>query len=78
MGFFAYVGPFQIFISNHHIPNDFRFESSAVPPCYLSQKQGMRIATGDTIRVKIFGTRADTNELFAIGSIKEDYLGVLV
>ena len=39
MGFFAEVGPLNIFISNHLIPNDFKFEPNSMPPCYISEDQ---------------------------------------
>lgn len=42
MGFFAEVGPLNIFISNHLIPNDFKFEPNSMPPCYISEDQVTR------------------------------------
>ncbi|OMH81492.1 DNA-directed RNA polymerase II subunit rpb7 [Zancudomyces culisetae] len=36
-----------------------------------------KIEKGTNIRVKIVGLRVDSNEIFAIGTIKEDYLGVI-
>ena len=42
MGFFAEVGPLNIFISNHLIPNDFKFEPNSMPPCYISEDQVKR------------------------------------
>jgi DNA-directed RNA polymerase II subunit RPB7 len=39
MGFFAEVGPLNIFISNHLIPTDFKFEPNSMPPCYISEEQ---------------------------------------
>lgn len=75
MGFFAALGPLQIFVSNHLIPDDYRFEPNSTPPCYLSEEQ--RISPGDGVRLKIVGTRIDATEMFAIGTIKEDDLGVL-
>lgn len=39
MGFFAEVGPLNIFISNHLIPTDFKFEPNSMPPCYISEDQ---------------------------------------
>ena len=29
------------------------------------------------VRVKLIGTRVDATDIFAIGSIKEDYLGLI-
>ena len=37
--------------------------------------QGSRVEKGETVRIRIVGTRVDTTEIFAIGTLKEDYLG---
>ncbi len=63
MGFFANVGPLTVFVSNHHIPGDFKFEPTANPPCYISEEQGVRIANGSLVRLKIHGTRVDATEI---------------
>ncbi|KAI8974091.1 RNA polymerase Rpb7 [Pilobolus umbonatus] len=75
MGFFADVGPLQVFVSNHLIPNDMKFDANGNPPCYSSEDQV--IQKDVQVRLKIVGTRIDATEIFAIGTIKEDYLGVI-
>lgn len=50
-----------------------QFNPSANPPAYVSQDE--TIEKGSKVRLKIVGTRTDVNEIYAIGSIKEDYLG---
>ncbi|CAN6662432.1 DNA-directed RNA polymerase II subunit Rpb7p [Trichomonascus vanleenenianus] len=75
MGFFADVGPLSVFVSSHLIPADMTFNPSANPPAYVSEEQS--IEKGSHVRLKIVGVRADVGRMFAIGSIKEDYLGVL-
>jgi len=80
LGFFAEVGPLLVFVSKHLIPKDMRFEAQTNPPSYVSQisdEQPMRITLGSEVRLKLIGTRVDATEIFAIGSIKEDYLGVI-
>lgn len=73
MGFFADVGPLSVFISTHLIPSDMSYNPSANPPAYVSPDEN--IERGSRVRLKIVGTRTDVNEIYAIGSIKEDYLG---
>ncbi|PYD07054.1 hypothetical protein DND36_33355 [Pseudomonas savastanoi pv. glycinea] len=73
MGFFADVGPLSVFVSTHLIPSDMKFNPSANPPAYVSPDE--TIEKGSRVRLKIVGTRTDVNEIYAIGSIKEDYLG---
>lgn len=75
MGFFADVGPLQVFVSSHLIPSDMKFDPNGNPPCYQSEDQ--IIQKDIHVRLKIVGTRIDATEIFAIGTIKEDYLGVI-
>ncbi|ORY61927.1 hypothetical protein BCR35DRAFT_319308 [Leucosporidium creatinivorum] len=75
MGVFADVGPLQCFISTHLIPAEFKFDPNSVPPSFTSPDENLTIKKGAHIRLKIVGTRVDATEIFAIGTIKEDYLG---
>lgn len=78
MGFFAEVGPLNIFVSTHLIPSDFVFDVNVAAPCYVSEEgMGQRIGKDDLVRLRIIGTRVDATEIFAIGSIKEDFLGLI-
>lgn len=62
MGFFAEVGPLNIFISNHLIPNDFKFEPNSMPPCYISEDQvteeeeGFKLLLMITFTISLLGT----------------------
>ena len=56
------------------------FDSNANPPAYLAAGQdfgdaGAKIEKGETVRLRIVGTRVDATEIFAIGTLKEDFLG---
>ncbi|CDK29227.1 unnamed protein product [Kuraishia capsulata CBS 1993] len=75
MGFIADVGPLSVFVSTHLIPGDMKYNPSNTPPAYMSEDQ--LIVKGSKVRLKIVGTRTDVNEIVAIGSIKEDFLGSL-
>ncbi|OLL25098.1 DNA-directed RNA polymerase II subunit rpb7 [Neolecta irregularis DAH-3] len=75
MGFFADVGPMRVFVSVHSLPSDMKWEPSSNPPSYASDDQ--IIEKGAKVRLRIIGTRTDATEIFAIASIKEDYLGVI-
>ncbi|KAG7669962.1 putative DNA-directed RNA polymerase II subunit RPB7 [Nannochloris sp. 'desiccata'] len=66
---------FNIFVSNHLIPEEFEFDSTN-DPAYMT-KEGEKITTGCEVRLKIVGTRVDANEIFAVASVKDDYLGVI-
>jgi len=37
----------------------------------------MRVTKDSEVRLRIMGTRVDATEIFAIGTIKDEYLGLL-
>jgi DNA-directed RNA polymerase II subunit RPB7 len=75
MGFFASAGPLQLFVSNHLIPEEFEFDTSN-EPSYVTA-EGEKIVPGSEVRVKIVGTRVDANEIFAVATMNDDFLGLL-
>eukprot|EP00906_Rhabdomonas_costata_P003910 RCo005882 len=75
MGFFAELGPMQVFVSTHQIPEDMRFDEHSIPQKFVSDDGKVSLRKDDEVRVRIIGTRASSSEIHAIGSIKDDYLG---
>lgn len=76
MGFFGSVGPLPLFVSSKFIPSEIKFDANATPPQYTDGAD--QVIEKDThIRVKLMGIRSDVGSLFAVGSVKEDYLGTL-
>ncbi|KEZ44466.1 hypothetical protein SAPIO_CDS3475 [Scedosporium apiospermum] len=73
-GFFANAGPLKLFVSAHLIPNEIKWDPNATPPQFTNNED-MVIEKGTQVRVKIIGIRSEVGEMWAIGSIKEDYLG---
>eukprot|EP00897_Mesotaenium_endlicherianum_P004294 jgi/Mesen1/3893/ME000208S02895 len=76
MGFFAEAGPVQIFVSNHLIQDDMNFVSGDTNS-YQTSDGRWRVQKDSEIRVKIVGTRVDATEIFCIGTIKDDFLGLV-
>ncbi|KAK1259024.1 hypothetical protein QJS04_geneDACA001459 [Acorus gramineus] len=76
MGFFAEAGPVQIFVSNHLIPDDMEFQPGDMPN-YTTSDKSVKIQKDSEVRLKIIGTRVDATEIFCIGTIKDDFLGVI-
>ncbi|CEH19020.1 rna polymerase ii subunit [Ceraceosorus bombacis] len=74
MGFFASYGPVEVFTSVHLLPVDYKFQPDSNPAEFVSQ-DGTTIVKGKKCRIRIVGTRVEANEIFAIGLMKEDYLG---
>ncbi|KAF7968723.1 hypothetical protein HWV62_29589 [Athelia sp. TMB] len=54
---------------------DMKFDPNSNPPSFASDEQ--IIEKNTRVRLKIVGTRVDATEIFAIGTIKEDHLGVI-
>ncbi|KAJ2998361.1 DNA-directed RNA polymerase II subunit [Globomyces sp. JEL0801] len=80
IGFWCEVGPLQVFVSQHLIPEYLKFDPNANPPAYVGHGQefgdaGARVEKGETVRIRIVGTRVDATEIFTIGTLKEDFLG---
>uniref|UniRef100_A0A2K5RRS3 DNA-directed RNA polymerase subunit n=1 Tax=Cebus imitator TaxID=2715852 RepID=A0A2K5RRS3_CEBIM len=75
VGLFTEIGPMSCFISRHSIPSEMEFEPNSNPPCYKTMDEDIVIQQDDEIHLKIVGTRVDKNDIFAIGSLMDDYLG---
>lgn len=56
------------------IPSDIKWDPNATPPQFTNNEDTV-IEPDTHVRVKIIGTRTEVGEMWAIGSIKEDYLG---
>ncbi|KMZ72818.1 DNA-directed RNA polymerase II subunit RPB7 [Zostera marina] len=76
MGFFAEAGPVQIFVSSHLIPDDVEFQTGDMPN-YTTSDGSVKIQSDSEVRLKIIGTCVDATEIFCIGTIKDDFLGVI-
>ncbi|XP_046445751.1 DNA-directed RNA polymerase II subunit RPB7-like isoform X2 [Daphnia pulex] len=76
VGLVTEIGPLSCFISRHNIPSDMIFYANSNPPCYKNQDVDV-IQQDDEIRIKIIGLRVDTNNIFAIGTLNYDYLGLV-
>ncbi|KAL7423367.1 DNA-directed RNA polymerase II subunit [Cryptotrichosporon argae] len=73
MGFFAMVGPLQVFVSSHLVHSDMKFDPHASPPCYRSADEVIQKDT--KVRMQVVGCRIEATDIFAIGTIKKDFLG---
>ncbi|KAJ8559512.1 hypothetical protein K7X08_003570 [Anisodus acutangulus] len=58
------------------IPDDMEFQSGDVPN-YTTSDGSVKIQKESEVRLKIIGTRVDATEIFCIGTIKDDFLGVI-
>lgn len=56
------------------IPSEIKWDPNATPPQYTDNGDQV-IERGTHLRIKLIGTRSDVGGMFAIGSVKEDFLG---
>lgn len=77
VGLFTQIGPLSCFVSRHSIPPENEFDPNSTPPCYRTADSETVIQEGDYIRLRIVGTRVDANDIFAVGSLMDDYLGLV-
>ena len=67
LGFFAQVGPLQVF--SKPIPSDMKFDPNSNPPSYVSEVSDEQpVAKDSEVRLRVVQTRID--EIFAIGRIE--------
>lgn len=59
------------------IPGQIKYDPNATPPQF-TDNEDYRIEPGTHIRVKIIGMRSEVGDMWAIGTINEDYLGYVM
>lgn len=75
VGVFLKTGPLSCFISRHSIPSDMQFDQNTSQ--YKTEDDTLVIQADTHIRYKVVGTRVDASDIFAIGTLMDDYLGPL-
>lgn len=73
VGIFLKIGPLSCFISRHSIPNDMQFDPSS--SSYKTSDETLIIQVRTPVRFKVVGTRVDASDIFAIGTLMDDFLG---
>lgn len=77
LGFFAFVGPMRIFVSKHSMPEDMFNGFDAQKECWVSDDKEVIISAGSGVRLKIKGRTVEQGNITAIGTIKDNYLGLV-
>jgi len=75
-GFFARVGPLEIYVHKYNMPEDMHFDHQA-GDAWVSDDGSIEIKDGSIVRLRIIGVSVDAGQMNAIGSIKDPYLGQL-
>ena len=77
LGFFAYCGPLRIFVSKHSMPEDLMNGFDGEKEAWISDDKEVVITTGSGVRLKIKGRTVEQGNIHAIGTIKDNYLGLI-
>ncbi|KAF2859138.1 hypothetical protein K470DRAFT_282854 [Piedraia hortae CBS 480.64] len=73
-GFFASAGGLTIFVSKSLIPENLKFTVEGATPCF-SDNEDQVVEQNSQVRLRIIGIRSEPSKMYAVGSIREDYLG---
>eukprot|EP00752_Nemacystus_decipiens_P002529 g2373.t1 len=77
LGFFAEVGPLEVFVSRLGMPDDIAGGYDPVGDMWVSSEDSdTEIKSGCGVRLRIIGVTVGA-ELKAVGSIKDDFLGLI-
>ncbi len=57
------------------IPTSMKYNAEGSAPSFTESDGGMTVERGSQVRLRIKGIRGELGQMFAIGSIREDYLG---
>ena len=77
LGFFAYVGPLRIFVSKHSMPEDMFNGFDGDKDAWISDDKEIVINSGCGVRLRIKGRTVEAGNITAIGTIKDNYLGLV-
>lgn len=59
------------------IPNQLKYSVEGSTPCFTDNVE-QTVERGTQVRLRIKGIRGEMGSMYAIGSIREDYLGSVV
>jgi DNA-directed RNA polymerase II subunit RPB7 len=77
LGFFAFCGPLRIFVSKHSMPEDMYNGFDSDKDAWISEDKEVVISAGSGVRCKIKGRTVEQGNITAIGTIKDNYLGLV-
>mmetsp|Transcript_42292 Transcript_42292/g.67713 ORF Transcript_42292/g.67713 Transcript_42292/m.67713 type:complete len:166 (-) Transcript_42292:2449-2946(-) len=76
-GFFCKAGPLQIFVSRHMMPDDLNDGFDHERSAWISEDKEVEIRAGCGVRLRLMNVKFEQNQISAIGTIKDDYLGLV-
>jgi DNA-directed RNA polymerase II subunit RPB7 len=76
VGFHCKVGPMYIYVNRYGMPEDIAWDPIR-QDCFMSQDEEIEIREGSVVRLRIMGLTLEAADISAVGTIKDDYLGLL-
>jgi len=76
-GFWAKAGPLQIFVSRHMMPEDLKDNFDHDNSTWVSDDKEVEIRAGCGVRLRLMAVKFDQNAISAVGTIADDYLGLV-
>jgi len=77
LGFFADVGPLTVFVSRHAMPADLQEGYDPARELWQSEDREVELRAGAGVRLRIMGLSVDAADISAIGTVADDYLGLV-
>ncbi|EGB12094.1 RNA polymerase II subunit G [Aureococcus anophagefferens] len=77
LGFFTEAGPLTVFVSRHAMPPDLQEGYDADVDSWVSDDKEVEIKTKCVVRLRLLGVMCDATQITAVGTIKDDYLGLI-
>uniref|UniRef100_A0A7S3JRF2 DNA-directed RNA polymerase II subunit RPB7 n=2 Tax=Aureoumbra lagunensis TaxID=44058 RepID=A0A7S3JRF2_9STRA len=77
LGFYTEAGPLTIFVSRHAMPPDLLEGYDRDVEAWISDDKEVEIRQRCIVRLRLLGVMTDTKQITAVGTIKDDYLGLI-
>ncbi|KAJ8606843.1 hypothetical protein CTAYLR_009185 [Chrysophaeum taylorii] len=77
IGFFTEAGPLTIFVSRHAMPPDLQEGYDPDVESWISEDREVEIKQKCVVRLRLLGVTCDSQSITAVGTIKDDYLGLI-
>ncbi|KAA0152541.1 hypothetical protein FNF27_03828 [Cafeteria roenbergensis] len=74
-GFFAQLGPIEVFVADAHIPDDMDFISDKM--IWRNRETGDELAADSIVRLRVLRAKTDVGRTSAVGTIADACLGVI-
>ena len=77
MGVYCEIGPLRVMITSANMDQAYTFQHQGQGGSWANGDESEAIREGTRVRLKIFGMNIEASHIFALGSLKEDFLGVV-